>query len=135
MNLILKAPIAFILIFMLHSFGVKSQPEFPSDLKNAFIEGNSEQIAGFFGRNIELMLLDKGDVYSKAQAQLIMQNFFANNTPEKFTIESESAEDNINYAVALLETRRTNYRIFIAYRKNNKKTVVNQMVISEVVEE
>ncbi len=111
------------------------QPELPDEIKKAFVSGNSEQLALFFDRNVELMLLERGDVYSKEQAQLIMKNFFANQVPESFTIESESREDSTNYALALFQTRKTNYRVFIAYRKLNKKTIVNQMVISEVQNE
>lgn len=134
-NLILKTPILFILFFLLPSWSIKSQPSFPAELKKAFDTGNSEQLAGYFGKNIELILLDKGDVYSKAQAQLIIQNFFTNNKPENFTVESESTDADINYTIAILQTQKTNYRIFIAYRKNNKKTVVSQMVISELINE
>ncbi|MCF6242967.1 MAG: DUF4783 domain-containing protein [Bacteroidales bacterium] len=135
MNLILKAPVIILLLFMFQSLEMKSQSIFPEELKNAFILGNSEKLASYFGKNIDLMLLDKGDVYSKAQAELIIKNFFSNNKPQSFTLESESFDENINYAVALLKAGKRNFRIFIAYRKNHKKTTVSQLVISEVVEE
>ncbi len=120
---------------MFQSLEMKGQDTFPKELRNAFASGNSEKLARYFGKNIELMLLDKGDVYSKAQAELIIRNFFGNNKPQSFTIESESSNEDINYAVALFETRKNNYRIFITYRKNNKKPVLSQLVISEVGEE
>lgn len=134
MNLI-KAPIIILFLFMFQSLEMKSQSTFPKELQNAFVSGNSEILARYFGKNIELMLLDKGDVYSKAQAELIIQNFFSKHKPQSFTIETESSNEDINYAVALFETRKNKYRIFITYRKNNKKTVLSQLVISKVGEE
>ena len=135
MNLILKTPILFILFFLLPSWSIKSQSDFPDELKKAFNTGNSEQLAGYFGENIELMLLDKGDVYSKAQAQLIISNFFNTHIPQSFIIESESSDENTYYAVALLETPKNNFRIFIAYRGSKKKLIINQLVISEINED
>jgi hypothetical protein len=134
-NLILKTPILFILFFLLPSWSIKSQSDFPDELKKAFNTGNSEQLAGYFGENIELMLLDKGDVYSKAQAQLIISNFFNTHIPQSFIIESESSDENTYYAVALLETPKNNFRIFIAYRGSKKKLIINQLVISEINED
>lgn len=115
--------------------GLFGQYKLPDEIKKAFVSGNSEQLAVYFDRNVEIMLLERGDVYSKEQAQLIMKNFFANHVPQSFTIENESSEDSTSYAIALFQTRKNNYRVFIAYRKLDKKTIVNQMVISEVQNE
>ncbi len=135
MNLLQKKTILIIWAFMLYSLNMNAQTMFPEGLRNAFVTGNSEKISTYFGRNVELMLLDKGDVYSKAQAQLIISNFFNSHIPQSFSIESESSDENTYYAVALLETRKNNFRIFIAYRGSKKKLFINQLIISEINEE
>ena len=124
--------------FFIICFGIfnqaKAQSTFPNAIKKAFISGDSKKLALFFDRNVELLLIEKGDVYSKAQAELIIQNFFINNTPKSFTVESESEDKTTNFAIARLKTTKDNFRVFIAYRKNYKNLIVNQMVISKVQE-
>ncbi len=80
------------------------------------------------------MLIDKGDVYSKAQAELIIKNFFTNYAPKSFIVESENKDKTTNFAIARLKTNKNDFRIYIAYRNNSQKPIVNQMVISEVPE-
>jgi len=113
---------------------VKAQSVFPDEIKNAFVSGNSKKLALFFDRNVELLLIDKGDVYSKAQAELIIKKFFVNNSPESFIVESESKDETTNFAIGRLKTNKSDFRVFIAWRDNSKKLIVNQMVISEVQE-
>ena len=109
----------------------KAQSDFPKEIKKAFSAGDSKKLSNYFAQNVELQLIDKGDVYSKAQAALIMKNFFANNKPKSFTVESESKDKSSNYAFAQLKTKRNNYRVFIAYQKKSREIIVNQMVISK----
>ncbi|MEN8119748.1 MAG: DUF4783 domain-containing protein [Bacteroidota bacterium] len=127
-----------IAIFFLITMGfsqlktVKAQSRFPNEIKKAFVSGDSKKLALYFDRNVELLLIDKGDVYSKAQAELIIKNFFVNNSPKSFIVESESKDNTTNFAIARLKTHNNNFRIFITYRKNSQKPIVNQMVISQV---
>lgn len=125
--------ISYILIIYFGNLNIaKAQSSFPKEIKKAFISGNSKKLAHYFDRNIELQLIDKGDVYSKAQAEIIIKNFFINNSPKSFIIESENKDEISNFAIALLKTKKKDFRVFIAYKKTYKKLIVNQMVISEV---
>ena len=112
----------------------KAQSVFPNEIKKAFVSGDSKKLASYFDQNVELLLIDKGDVYSKAQAELIIKNFFMNNLPKSFTVESESKDEVSNFAIAQLKTNKNDFRVFIAWRRKPKKLIVNQMVISEVQE-
>ncbi len=112
----------------------KAQSVFPKEIKKAFTSGDSQKLSAHFDQNVEILLVDKGDVYSKAQAALIMKNFFSHNSPKSFIVESESKDESLNYAIAQLETKRENFRVFIAYRKASKKIIINQMVISKAQE-
>ncbi len=129
-----------IVIFLLITTGfsqfkmAKAQVPFPNEIKKAFVSGDSKSLALYFDRNVELLLIDKGDVYSKAQAELIIKNFFTNYAPKSFIVESENKDETTNFAIARLKTNKNDFRIYIAYRNNSQKPIVNQMVISEVQE-
>ena len=56
------------------------------DVSAAVKTGNSGNVAKFFSTNVDLKILDKEDVYSKAQAELILRDFFAKNQVKAFTV-------------------------------------------------
>jgi hypothetical protein len=49
--------------------------------------GNSTELSKYFDDNVELTLPDKSDSYSKAQAQLIVKDFFGNNGVKGFDLK------------------------------------------------
>ena len=53
----------------------------------AIRSGNSAELSKYFDDNIELTLPDKSDSYSKAQAQLIVRDFFSNNGVKGFDLK------------------------------------------------
>ena len=69
--------IIFILLAYLQlSFSVFSQPV-PNGIILAIKSGNSKELARYFNTSIEIAILENEDVYSKAQAELIIKDFFA----------------------------------------------------------
>ena len=124
----------FVIIGFCQTEMTKAQSVFPNEIKKAFVSGDSKKLASYFDQNVELLLIEKGDVYSKAQAELIIKNFFINNLPQSFIVECESKDEVSNFAIAQLKTNKNDFRVFIAWRKKSEKLIVNQMVISEVQE-
>ena len=51
------------------------------DVINALRSGNADEVAKYIEDDVEISLADKSDSYSKAQAVLILKDFFANNKP------------------------------------------------------
>lgn len=109
-----------------------AQLVFPNEIRKSFLSGDSKTLASYFDKNIELILLNKGNVYSKAQAELIMKNFFIKHRPKSFVIESESNDDRSKFAIAFLATRQTSFRVYIAFIAGYKQNLINQMIISEI---
>ncbi|MBN1250618.1 MAG: DUF4783 domain-containing protein [Bacteroidales bacterium] len=126
--------IYFFIVIILHFFintSVFSQEVLPKEVKNAVASGSSKELAVFFNVNIELFLLNKEDVYSKAQAQLIVKDFFHKNKPHSFIIIQEGKSADSNYAICNLETSVNNFRVYISYKKIKGKALINQLNISE----
>ena len=75
-------------------------------ITSAIKTGNAKELAKIFNANIELVLLDKEDVYSKTQAELILKEFFTKNQPSNFTIVHQGgADDGAKYVIGNLKTR------------------------------
>ena len=54
------------------------------DVISALRVGNATEVGKYIDENVELSLPDKSDNYSKAQAIMILKDFFANNVVSGF---------------------------------------------------
>ena len=78
----------------------------PEGISNAFKTGNSEVLADYFSNNVELVVLDKEDVYSKNQAEIVVKNFFSSHRPYKFVILHQGGRESSKYAIGNLMTSK-----------------------------
>jgi hypothetical protein len=75
------------------------------DVANAIRSGDSRQIASYFSNNVDLTILNQEDVYSKAQAELIVKDFLGKNSPKAFTIlHKGSSKEGTLYAIGNMVT-------------------------------
>jgi hypothetical protein len=102
-----------------------------SGVKDAFNKGNSQQLANYFSKNIELLINLKEDVYSKAQAELILKDFFIKHRPDTFRIENEGNSDGMSYTIAKLITSNGKYRVYFTFQINAGKQYINRLNITE----
>lgn len=115
----------FLLFFVSTMYG--STPE---DVANAIKTGNAGQISKHFSDNIDLKILDKEEVYSKSQAELIIKDFLAKHVVKSFTItHKSSAKNDSEYAIGSLETSSGKYRVYYLMKKTANKLLVNQFKI------
>ena len=61
------------------------------DIATALKTGNSKSLALHFGSTVDMTILEKEDVYSKAQAEIILKQFFAKHQPKSFKIMHQFA--------------------------------------------
>ena len=75
------------------------------EIANAIRSGDSKQIASFFSSSIDLTIMNREDVYSKAQAELIVKDFLVKNVPKSFSIlHKGSSKEGTLYAIGNLAT-------------------------------
>jgi hypothetical protein len=97
------------------------------DISNAIRSNDARQLSGFFGPTLDLTILNQEDVYSKAQAELILKDFFAKNACKSFTIlHKGSSKEGTQYAIGTMVTASgKNYRVSF-YLKNTAGKIVLQ---------
>ena len=64
------------------------------DASAAVKTGNAANVAKYFSASVDMKILDKEDVYSKAQAELILKEFFSGNPVKSFTIIHKGTSKN-----------------------------------------
>jgi hypothetical protein len=93
------------------------------EIANAIRSGDSKQIAVYFGTSVDLTIVNQEDVYSKAQAELIVKDFLSKNTPKTFSIlHKGSSKEGTLYAIGNLsclngKTFRTSFFVKMASGK------------------
>lgn len=124
-------PLLALLLLLLH-FTPNSAPQADiiDDLSAQFRIGNSKEIAKHFSSSVELIVIDQEDVYSKAQSEQILKDFFIKNQPNKATIIHRiSSNPNYRYGILSLQTKTGKFRVTITL-KLTKAT--NNFLISEL---
>ena len=100
-------------LLVLYSFGLSSNHSFDESVVNAFRDGNSRELSNYFFENVEVKILGKEEVYSRAQAEAIMKQFFEQYKPNAFQIQDYTAKTSTNCAIAKLKTQKGNFRVIL----------------------
>ena len=120
-----------ILVFTCFIFIVSQlHAQIPDGIIQGFKKGDAGALAGFFNQNIEMVVLEHDDVYSKAQAQQIVSKFFASNKVSDFRIIHEGGKEGAHYVVGTLKTSSGNFRAYFYLKKSGEKTLIHQLRIT-----
>ena len=81
------------------------------DVANALRSGDYRQLASYFGSSVDLTVSSQEDVYSKAQAELIVKDFFSKNPPKSFTLlHKGSSREGTVYGIGKMQS--TNGKVY-----------------------
>ena len=97
------------------------------EVVGALKSGNATELAKYLDDNVELTLPEKSDSYSKAQAQVIIKDFFSNNGVKGFELKHKGTSPGGNFAIGTLQTSAGNFRTNIFMRNNKGKDVVKEI--------
>ena len=125
----------FLLFFLFLLFANSGSSLFAGDIPEGIIlalkTGNSKELAKYFNTNIELVILDKEDVYSKTQAELIVKDFFSKHSPSNFSILHQGGKQGAKYAIGNLTTSKGTFRVYFLLKISNEKPFIHQLRIEK----
>jgi Domain of unknown function (DUF4783) len=98
----------------------------------AIRSGNSSELSKYFDDNVELTLPDKSDSYSKAQAQLIVKDFFGNNGVKGFDLKHKGDSPGGHFCIGTLQTNAGNFRTNVFMKTKGNKEVVKEIRFQSV---
>ena len=113
--------------FIIFSNLVKAQV--PDEIIQSLKTGDSKTLSAYFNQNVELVVLENDNVYSKAQAQQIVNKFFSSNPPESFTIIHQGGKEGAQYVIGNLVTGKGTYRVYFLLKKSGGKDYIHQLRI------
>lgn len=132
----LTKKISFIAILFITLIAVNASAQVPKDIIKSFDTGNSKLLSDFFNQDVELVVLDNDNVYSKAQAEQIVASFFKSFPPidkEAFTVIHNSEKEDPKFVIGKLKTTKGNFRVNFLLKKTGTKEYIHQLRI-EIIE-
>lgn len=125
----MKAILLFFGIF-LNILGGGPFMDVSNDVIDAIKQGNAQAVAKNFNEKIDLKILDKEDVYSKAQAELMLKDFFTKHPVKSFVESHSSAAKSANqFVVGTLTCNNGKYRVSFLLKKINERFLISQFRI------
>ncbi len=129
MSVIKKTVFTFIVFTLIVFVSNKLQAQVPEEIIQSLKTGNSKTLSEYFNQNVEMVVLENDNVYSKAQAQQIVGKFFSSNTPENFNIIHQGGKEGAQYVIGNLVTSKGTFRVYFLLKKNQGKDYIHQLRI------
>ncbi len=124
----LVAGFALLVFLSLTSFNRSSSVD---EVVNALRLGNAAEVARHFDARVELTLPDKAGSYSKAQAEMILKDFFAGNAVKGFKVKHKGEnKDGSQFCIGTLQTKIREYRTRFFLQQKGDLQVLQELVIS-----
>jgi hypothetical protein len=89
--------------------------------------GNAQEFAKYIDDNIEISLPDKSDNYSKAQAVMVLKDFFSNNGVNGFEVQFKGENGGSQFCVGRLNTKSGNYRTTVFMKTKQGRQLVKEI--------
>ncbi|NDV47132.1 DUF4783 domain-containing protein [Paludibacter sp. 221] len=101
----------------------------PSEIINALGKGDASTISTYLNTNVELVIDNKNDIFSKQQAESIITDFFRRSPVKKFDLIHKGEKESASFAIGTLRTTNGNFRVYVLTRKNGSKDAIQQLRI------
>jgi hypothetical protein len=125
----IKSLLISLFVLTATSYIAAQSNEISSDIISALDEGNSSDINSFLGANVELVIGNKNDVFSKQQASGIINDFFRTNKVSSFQVIHKGNKDTASFAIGTLKTSGGNFRVYVLTRKQGSTPLIQQLRI------
>ena len=121
---------AFLFIsLILNATAVNNNLSIPDNILKAFKNGDSKALSANLSTNVEMAILEKEGIYSKAQAIQVLNNFFKKYPVKKFNFIHKGGKEGCRYAIGEYFSNVEKFRITIYLKNLNEKLIIHQIRI------
>jgi len=114
------------ILFLLFSLSVFADSF--DDVALAIKNSNTKDIIKYFNTTVELTILENEGVYSKPQAEVILKNFFSQNSPLNVTVNHRgSSAQGSKYAIASYDCAKGKYRVYIFMKESSSGMMIQEL--------
>ena len=120
--------LSFLMLCALPHVAAQSS-EVPPEIISALDKGDTGKLSAYLNANVELVVGNKNDVFSKQQATGIITDFFRTNKVSSFQLLHKGNKEATSFAIGEIKTNTGNYRVYVLTRKSGNQTVIQQLRI------
>lgn len=114
-------------VFTLLSFTGSPTQSGLNDVISGLRAGNATQMAKYFDNTVEISLPASSNTYSKSQGEMVLKDFFKNNTVKSFAV-LHSGENKISqFCIGNLVTNSGTFRTTIQMKTKSDRTVLQEI--------
>lgn len=96
------------------------------DVVGAIKQGDVSGLSRYLDNNVEINISGKANSYSKAQAEIILKDFFSKNQVKSFELVHQGGEAS-RFGIGNLSTSGGNYRLSFFLQKKGGSMVLNEL--------
>lgn len=93
--------------------------------------GNSQELAKYFTKTVELEIMGDENFYSSSQAEILLKNFFEKNSPSKFVVNHQGVKDASSFAIGTLNVKNGTLRVSFFMKTEKNQTLIHQLRIEQ----
>ena len=113
-----------------NSFG-QTEKDISSSIEVAIKVGNAKELTKLFSNSIDLNIPGNEGVYSKAQSELILRDFFTKNNPKSYTtLHKGSSKDGAKYTIGNLVTDKGAFRAYFYMKQKGDSYTIHEFSLN-----
>ena len=118
-----------VILFMAITVSAFAAADIFDNISMAIKSGDAKQVSKYFSNNVDMTILSQEEVYSKAQAEQIIKDFFSKNVPKSFTIiHTGLSKEGSKYAIGNLVTvQGVNYRTYMYIKQSGGVEYIQEL--------
>lgn len=107
------------------------QEETVKDIGTALKAGSSKELIKFCNQTVEIKINGESSNYSKAQAEVVLRDFFSKNSPKSFTYIHQGASQGLKYTIGRYTHEDGAYRVVMFIKKIGDKYLIDTLNFSQ----
>jgi len=107
---------------------VEPPPGLAEDIAASIRAGSSRDLAKYFGPTIEIILPGSEGTFSKAQAEMIMKDFFAKSAPVSFVVNQKgNSAGGAQFIIGTYKNKSEKLNVYILLKPVSNQLMIQQM--------
>ena len=98
--------------------------------ESALKSGNSRELSKYFNTTVNLKILNQESIYSKADAEKIVKDFFTKNPPKSYLAKHNGTSKNgAHYFISQITTANGVFRTYCLLKKSENAVLIHELKI------
>ena len=103
-------------------------PGVVEDVTASIKAGNSKELAKYFGPTLEIILPGSEGTFSKAQAEMIMKDFFTKSVPVSFVVNQKgNSTGGAQFIIGTYKSKNEKLNVYILLKPVSNQLMIQQM--------